>query len=108
MDEANDCAAPPNAPLDGVRVLLDALAKVAPEELPMTAGADMAGISFNKLRGQLGALTKTFKRDFNTATWPIRFGMTRWARRTTACQRTSPRGWLGDTGPVVEGKDDRG
>jgi hypothetical protein len=57
--------------LDGVRAMLDALAKFAPEEAAMLAGAELAGVTPHQLRAQMGALSKLTKKLFKKTTWPM-------------------------------------
>jgi hypothetical protein len=56
--------------LDGARGLLDALASVAPQELALAAGAELAGITSQQMAGQLAGLTRRCKREFDRLMGP--------------------------------------
>jgi hypothetical protein len=56
--------------LDGARGLLDALATVAPQELALAAGAELAGISSQQMAGQLAGLTRRCKKEFDRLMGP--------------------------------------
>ena len=57
--------------LEGVRTMLDAVAKAAPGEVSMQAGAELWGKPNKHLAAQMGALTKLTKTLFGKATWPM-------------------------------------
>jgi len=56
--------------LDGARALLDALAKISPEELALPAAADIAGVSPQQMAGQLAGLTRRCKKEFDRLMGP--------------------------------------
>lgn len=56
--------------LDGARGLLDALASIAPQELAMAAGAELAGVSSQQMAGQLAGLTRRCKKEFDRLMGP--------------------------------------
>jgi hypothetical protein len=56
--------------LEGARGLLDALASVAPQELALAAGAELAGISSQQMAGQLAGLTRRCKKEFDRLMGP--------------------------------------
>jgi hypothetical protein len=56
--------------LDGARGLLDALASIAPQELALAAGAELAGISSQQMAGQLAGLTRRCKKEFDRLMGP--------------------------------------
>ena len=60
-----------NLHLEGVRLMLDEVAKVAPAEVSMQAGAAAWGKTNKHLGAQMGALTKLAKSLFGKATWPM-------------------------------------
>jgi hypothetical protein len=51
--------------------LLDAAAQASPGEVSMQDVADAAGIARNKLRAQMGALSKVSVKLFGRRTWPL-------------------------------------
>jgi hypothetical protein len=56
--------------LDGARGLLDALATVAPQEVALAAGAELAGITSQQMAGQLAGLTRRCKKEFDRLMGP--------------------------------------
>ena len=51
--------------------LLDAAAQASPDEVSMQEVADKAGFQRNKVRAQMGALSKVSVKLFGRRTWPL-------------------------------------
>ena len=60
-----------NLHLEGARLMIDLVAKAAPEEVAMQTGVKEWGKTYGHLRAQMGALSKLTKKLFGNKTWPM-------------------------------------
>jgi len=91
--------------LDGARSLLDALATVAPQELALAAGAELAGITSQQMAGQLAGLTRRCKREFDRLMGPYHVRYDEMGKAFYWMAEDVATWWRG--GPEVKGPEGR-
>jgi len=82
--------------LAAVAGLLDAVAAAAPNEVGMQDFVRSSGVESNRLRAQLGALTKHVARTFNAKVWPMSVRYGEGGQAFYAMDPTIARWWLGE------------